>query len=74
MNDNYSLSVEWEAAQSLVMSVLKEDMTSLHNDMLSVHGKTSGMVFSLDKDKDISEMAKHLDAFKLIIKYYGGNV
>lgn len=74
MNDKYNLSVEWEAVQSLVVSVLKEDMNSLYNDMLSVHSKTNGMVFSLDKDEDISEMAKHLDAFKLIIKYYGGNV
>jgi len=33
-----------------------------------------GGIFDTDKDTDIILIKKHLDAFKLAIKYFGGKV
>jgi hypothetical protein len=74
MSDTYNLPINKEALKAIVIAVLKEDMDSLYVDMDRVHSSTTGKVFSLDKDRDIDQIAKHLDAYKLLIKYYGGSV
>lgn len=58
---SYLLSVDWEAVQSLTVSVLKEDLVSLQKDLLRA-----------EKDEDIEHIKRHIDAYQLLIKYYGG--
>jgi hypothetical protein len=69
---SYLLSVDWEAVQSLTVSVLKEDLVSLQKDLLRVENADRGFAFSLEKDEDIEHIKRHIDAYQLLIKYYGG--
>jgi hypothetical protein len=54
--------------------VLIEDLNSLHTDWNTVYGRSEGMVFTRQRDEDLAEISKHIAAFKLLIKYYGGTV
>jgi hypothetical protein len=69
---SYLLSVDWEAVQSLTVSVLKEDLVSLQKDLLRAENADRGFAFSLDRDEDIEHIKRHIDAYQLLIKYYGG--
>jgi hypothetical protein len=69
---SYLLSVDWEAVQSLTVSVLKEDLVSLQKDLLRAENTDRGFAFSLDRDEDIEHIKRHIDAYQLLIKYYGG--
>lgn len=69
---SYLLSVDWEAVQSLTVSVLKEDLVSLQKDLSRVENADRGFAFSLDRDEDIEHIKRHIDAYQLLIKYYGG--
>jgi hypothetical protein len=54
--------------------VLIEDLNSLHTDWNTVYGRSEGMVFTRQRDEDLAEISKHIQAFKMLIKYYGGTV
>ena len=71
---SYLLPVDWEAVQSLTVSVLKEDLVSLQKDLSRVENADRGFAFSLDRGEDIEHIKRHIDAYRLLIKYYGGNV
>lgn len=72
--NQYRLPVDWDAMQKITAAVLVEDLDSLHNDWNTVYGRDRGMVFTDDRDVDLAEISKHIAAFKLLIKYYGGTV
>jgi len=69
---SYLLPVDWEAMQSLTVSVLKEDLVSLQKDLSRVENADRGFAFSLDRGEDIEHIKRHIDAYQLLIKYYGG--
>lgn len=68
----YNLNVEWEAIQSIVITVLKEDLESLRADWQRVYEKQEGYVFSHDKREDLEQISEHISAYKKLIRYYGG--
>jgi hypothetical protein len=72
--NTYNLPIDWDAMQKITAAVLIEDLDSLHNDWNTVYGRDRGMVFSLEREEDLAEISKHIQAFKLLIKYYGGTV
>jgi hypothetical protein len=72
--NTYSLPINWDAMQPIVAAVLIEDLESLCTDWYKVYVHTEGRVFSLDREEDLAEISKRIDAFKLLIKYYGGEV
>ena len=72
--NTYSLPIDWDAMQPIVAAVLIEDLESLYTDWHYVFVHTEGRVFSLDREEDLAEISKRIDAFKLLIKYYGGEV
>jgi hypothetical protein len=72
--NTYNLPIDWDAIQKITAAVLIEDLDSLRTDWNTVHGRDRGMVFSLEREEDLAEISKHIQAFKLLIKYYGGTV
>jgi hypothetical protein len=72
--NTYNLPIDWDAMQKITAAVLIEDLDSLLTDWNTVYGRDRGMVFSLEREEDLAEMSKHIQAFKLLIKYYGGTV
>ena len=69
----FLLSVDWDSAQSLLISILKDNLDNLRNDWDKVYKEKRGYVFSADYEEDISEISAHISAIKKIIRYHGGN-
>lgn len=69
----YLIPVNWEAMQSLMVKVLKEDLDSLINDWNKVYKAKKGMIWSTDFQEDLEEISSHISAYKKILKYYGKN-
>lgn len=69
----YLISVNWEAMQSVMVMVLKEDLASLRNDWNKVYKTKKGMIWSTDFQEDLEEISSHISAYKKLLKYYGEN-
>ena len=67
-----NIQVDWEAMEPLIKTVLKDDMAQLKKDLAYIKKSKRGYVFSLDWKEDVGAINKHLDAYKLIVRYYGG--
>lgn len=73
---NYKVELEWDAAHGLVISILREDLQALHEDLQrqkerKESGK-NGWIFSDNIDNDIKETKRLIKACKSMLKYYGG--
>lgn len=69
---SYTLKVDWDALQDAIVSALKQDLSYLKKDLAKVKKTKKGYVWSLDYKEDIAEINKHIAAYNLLIKYYGG--
>jgi hypothetical protein len=63
-----SIELEEEQITAIVLKELEQSKKWLTQDL-----KDSVGVFSMDPDQDRKEIQRHLDAFKLLLKYYGNN-
>jgi hypothetical protein len=70
--NNYWLPVDWEALEKVIVTVLKEDLDNLRKEWETVYQGTEGMVFHMDRKEDLDEISDHIQAYKKVIRYYGG--
>jgi hypothetical protein len=61
-----------EGVNDIVRSELKDAMDTLKDDLKRRKAGNSISIFHMEKDEDIAEMQRHIDALKLVLKYYGG--
>ena len=65
------VTLDWEAVDCVTTCALASLLENLEDDFLK-RKKGQGMaVFEKDKKKDLAIIKKHIDAFKLILNYYG---
>lgn len=70
-----TVELDWETVDNIVLSQLQDAYSGLVTDLEEREGEgRRGGIFDTDKDTDIILIKKHLDAFKLAIKYFGGKV
>lgn len=62
----YKCEISWEAADSIVVSVLKDIKQGLSADL-----KKQGKVFDTDPIEDARIIKEHIQAIDLILKYFG---
>lgn len=61
-----------QGLDAIVRSDLKSVLHSLKRDLKSrKNGKGIG-IFHMDKAEDVAEIQRHIDALKIVLKYYGG--
>jgi hypothetical protein len=74
MSNDFTVSIDWDTAQNIVVRVLKKDLDCLRADWNKRYGeKNSPGIFSDDVKEDLEEISAHISAYKKIIKYYGGD-
>jgi hypothetical protein len=71
--DKFSIAIEWNSAQDIVVQVLKQDLECLRADWNKRYNDQWGCggIFTTDKQEDLEEISAHISAYKKIIKYYG---
>lgn len=67
---NFTVELDYDAVDSIVVQVLKEQYSSLTHDLKrrKDDGEKFGF-FSSDKEEDITEIQRHLDAVKTVLSY-----
>lgn len=75
MNYNYdrkvTVELDWDTVDSIVQNELQSVYESLKCDLeRRAEGKTWG-IFAKDEAEDIAQIAEHIYALELILKYYG---
>ena len=63
---NRKCEISWEAADEITVSVLKDLKRNLTFDL-----KNKGRIFETDPKKDEAIIKEHIQAIRLILKYFG---
>lgn len=61
-----------QGLDAIVRSDLQNALGSLRRDLKARKSGKGVCIFHSDKAKDVAEMQRHIDAFKIVLKYYGG--
>jgi len=70
-----TVELGWETVDDIVLNQLRDAHSGLTEELEArENGGNRGGIFDSDKDKDIILIKAHLDAFELVIKYFGGKV
>lgn len=69
----YEIELESECVSGIVRADLKHMLRTMQEDLRKRKlGVLPAGIFEADVAEDIKELNRHIDAFKLILKYYGG--
>jgi len=71
MNKSVTIELDWDTIDRITTSAIKDALRNLEFDLKDVGDST---YFVLEKEKDIVHLEKHIDAFKLVLEYYGEKI
>jgi hypothetical protein len=60
-----------EGMGAIVRAELGETLKNLKDDLKRRKNDTNIAIFHLKKDEDIAELERHVEAFKMVMRYYG---
>lgn len=69
----YSIPVEWDGFQELMVSAMKQDYEQLGRDFRKVYDMNKGFLFSTDAQEDMYQISKLRVSLRDVIEYYGGD-
>lgn len=69
--NKFSISIDWNSAQDIVVQVLKQDLECLRADWHKTYSGQGNGIFTTDRQEDLEQISAHISAYKKIIKYYG---
>ena len=61
-----------EGMNTLVRAELKDDLKSLRADLKRRKRGEGCAIFHMNQVEDVKELQRHIDAFTLVLRYYGG--
>ena len=65
----FTISVDSETLDIIVREQLESYMSNLKHDLENRNSDIGIPVFSMNKEEDISEIKKHIEAFERVISY-----
>ena len=69
------IELPWEAVDKIGIDSVRESMGYLSDELLRIkNNQEPTVIFSKDLEEDVFQIEKHLEAFELVIKYFGGCV
>ena len=60
-----------EGVNDIVRSDLTNSLDNLKDDLKRRKKGGSIAIFHMEKDEDIAELKRHIEAFELVLRYYG---
>ena len=68
--NKFTVELEWDAVDSIVVQGLKNQYNGLKKDLdRRLNDKETSGIFLSDKVEDIAEIQKHLDSIKIVLSY-----
>ena len=74
MNKRITVELDWDTIDKITTCSMKSLVESLEVDLEKRRADTGIAIFEVEKELDIALIEKHIDAFKLVLKYYGEQV
>ena len=74
MNKKITVELDWDTIDKITTCSMKSLVESLEVDLEKRRADTGIAIFEVEKELDIALIEKHIDAFKLVLKYYGEQV
>jgi len=74
MNKSVTVELDWDTIDRITTSSMKSLVQNLEVDLRKRKDDTGMAIFEKDKKKDIALIKKHIEAFKLVLKYYGEGI
>ena len=71
MNKKITVELDWDTIDRITTCSMKSLVESLEVDLEKRKADTGMAIFEVEKELDIALIEKHIDAFKLVLKYYG---
>lgn len=66
-----SVDLDWDTVDNIVKQELISLKSNLQEDLKKRKKGTGMAIFDTDKTTDVALIKEHIEAFKLILKYYG---
>ena len=73
MNKKVTVELDWETIDRITVCSMKSLVENLENDLEKRKAGGGMAIFEKNKKKDIALIEKHIEAFKLVLRYYGEN-
>jgi hypothetical protein len=61
-----------QGLDAIIRGDLKSVLGSLKRDLKARKSGKGVCIFYMDKAEDVAEIQRHIDVFKIVLKYYGG--
>jgi len=71
---DFRLTICDDDADKITVANLQETLENLQQDLSRRKNNKGYAIFELDKEKDIVEINKRINAINLIIDYFGGDI
>jgi len=71
MNKKITVELDWDTIDKITTCSMKSLVESLEVDLEKRKADTGMAIFEVEKELDIAMIEKHIEAFKLVLKYYG---
>jgi hypothetical protein len=65
------IDINSDTADFLIVENLKQAIADMENDLERNKDGVGTAIFSTDKEEDLAEITKHLDAFRTTLSYFG---
>ena len=66
-----TIELDWDTIDRITTSAIKDALRNLEFDLKDRKEVGDSTYFVLEKEKDIALLEKYIDAFKLVLEYYG---
>jgi len=70
-NTKVTVELDWDTIDNIIQQELQKAYECLSIDLENCKEGKGIAIFHHDKDEDVAEITKHLEAFKIVAKYYG---
>jgi len=71
MNKSITIDLDWDTIDRITTSSMKSVLENLEIDLQKRKNDSGMAIFVKEKQYDVILLERHVEAFKLILKYYG---
>ena len=71
MNKSVTIELDWDTVDGIARASMHSVLENLQKDLAERKNGDGMAIFVTEQEFDVILIEKHIDAFKLVLKYYG---
>ena len=73
MNKKITVDLDWDTVDGIARASMHSVLENLQKDLVERKNGDGMAIFVTEQEFDVMLIEKHIEAFKLVLKYYGEN-